>query len=166
MRRLILFVLLFVAIGAIGGLLVVGIPWIGVEMFEAPAATHYDYIVSVFNTIRAGNWPWQTINAMTIFTYGYALYLLINAVLLLSILIMALTTFFRFSRVYRFFGTIWWYLASAIIFTGVNVYLMIDAGGNILDYTQELPWQFFLPIASALVITAVGLVLKFTERKS
>jgi cytochrome bd-type quinol oxidase subunit 2 len=60
---------------------------------------------------------------------------------------------------------VWWYLFAALVFTGVNIYLMIDAGGNFADHVQAMPWLFHLPIGSAIILAILGLILKLTARK-
>lgn len=161
MRRFLFFLLMLVAIAASVCLLVLGIP----SLLDAPAATAFDYLKSVFELVKSGNWQWETFNSATIFTYGYVLFLLVNAVLLLSLLVMALTTLFRLSKVYRFYSTVWWYFFAALVFTGVNAYAVISAGGDIMDNVLALPWQFFVPIGSAVVLAIIGIVFKVTERK-
>jgi len=160
MRRFIFFILILLSIGATACLLILGIPG---GVLDAPSLTSYQYIEVVFNMIKDGSWPWSSFNPTILFTYGYALFLFINAVLLLSLLVMALTTLFRFSKIYRFYSTVWWYLFAAIVFTGVNVYVVIDTGVNPLDFIKEF-WQFCIPLASAIVLIIVGLILKKTER--
>jgi len=161
MKRFIFFILMFLAIGASAWLLIIGIPGV----LDAPVATSIDFFKGVYEQVSTGSWPWGTINSSIIFAYGYFLYVLINAILVLSLLVMALTTLFRFKRVYRFYSIIWWYLFAALVFTGVNVYMMIDGGGNIAEVFQALPWQFYLPIGSAVVLAILGIIFKVTERK-
>jgi len=161
MRRLIFFILLLAVIGGTSCLLVFGVPG---GVLDAPPETAFELLKGVFESIKGGTWPWSSFNLYTIFIYGYVLFLLINAVLLLSLLVMALTTLFRFSKIYRFFATVWWHFLAALVFTGVNVYLMLDAGGNFMDHLKELPWQFYMPLGSAIVLAILGIILKKTER--
>jgi len=162
MRRIIFFILIVLVIGATSCLLVFGIPG---GVLDAPEATSLESLEVVFNKVKDNSWQWSEFSTYTVFTYGYVFFLFISSVLLLTLLVMALTTLFKFSKIHRFYAVKWWYLFAALVFTGVNVYLMIDAGGNFLTQVQALAWQFYLPIGTAVVLVILGIILKVTARK-
>ena len=126
--------------------------------------TGFDYLKQVFELVKDGNWPWSDFNFMTVFTYGLVAFAFINAVLLLALAVMAMTTFFNFSKVYRFYATAWWFLFSAILFTGAVIYMPIDTGADIMDFVKDLPWQYYVPIASSLALVIISIIFKRSER--
>ena len=98
-----------------------------------------------------------------IMVYGYLAFMLINALSIISLVLMLILSGGRPSKM-RKFGTIsLWFLISALIFTGAFVYPLIDAGtiGNILDIYN---WTFFVPIAASLVLFIVGIFVRRADR--
>ena len=100
----------------------------------------------VFNLVRSGDWDWATFNVFTIHVYGISLFFFIVGVLFLALLIMALTTLFRFDRVHRFYATAVWYLIAALIFTGTIIYTLTQSSMEFMDALSEMPWEYYVPI--------------------
>lgn len=151
MKRLIYFLLLLAGMGAAVCLL----------LFKCD---YLQDLKAVFNLVKAGTWSWSDFSAYTVWIYGLVAYLFIVAILVLSLLIMSLTTLFKFSRIHRFYATGWWYLIAALMFTGAVVFSLIQGNGAFMDNLKDMPWEWYVPLGSALVLFIVGIVLKKTER--
>jgi len=159
MKRLIFFFLLVGAIVATCCLLL-----FSVEYSLFGDTTGFEHLKEVITSIKDGAWKWSSFGAPNVFTYGFVLLLFINAVVLLSLLVMALTTLLKFNRVYRFYATTSWLLLAAFLFTGTIVYLLIDAGSASASVFKELPWQFYVPLVSSIALMITGAILKRSER--
>jgi hypothetical protein len=156
MKRLVYFLLLVGGIGAASYLVLF-------TEYGFIGGTGLDYLKDVLEVVKNGDWEWTKFDILTIFTYGLVAFLFINAVLILALLIMAVTTLLRFGRVYRFYATFWWFLLSALVFTGVTAYVLVDSG-SFMDALKEVPWEFYVPIAVAFVMVVIGVVFKKSER--
>jgi len=162
MKRLIFFFLLIASIAGVSCMLlfmpfdIPGVTKVGDTLFE-----HLKY---AFELIKGGLWNWSSTTDSVIFTYGLVLFLFVNAVLLISLLVMALTTLFKFEKVYRFYSTATWFLVSGIIFTGVVVYTAIATAGGaaFMDIVKVQPWQLFVPFVASIALLVLGLI--FRER--
>lgn len=158
MKRLIFY---FLLLGCIAGssLLILFLGF-GVTGSSASGATMFDYLQAVFEMVKNGTWPWSNFSAAAVFTYTLVLFLFINVVLLFSLLVMALTTLFKFEKVYRFYATATWYLISSIIFTAGVAYLIVQASGSFLDVLKTMPWEFFMPLISSVILVVLGAILR------
>jgi len=154
MKRLIFFLLLVGIIAGVSCLL----------LFEGGAL---DSIKDAFESIKAGTWPWESFNFYAVYIYGLFAFFLINAVLILSLLVMGLTTMFRFARVYRFYATMWWFLFSAALFTLAFVYYLFELARitnvDVLKLLDGVKWVVYVPLVSAMTMAVVGTILKKTE---
>jgi hypothetical protein len=156
MKRLIFFLLLVGVISCVSCLL----------LFDG-GSSGLDVLKGAFESIKAGTWQWGSFNANAIYVYGLFVFFLINAVLLLSLLVMALTTLFHFNRVYRFYATMWWFLFSAIVFTGVYVYYLFEfarvGNVNVAELFKSVSWIVYTPLGSAIALVIIGMIFKKTE---
>lgn len=152
MKRAIFFILLIAGMGAASYLL----------LFQCD---FLDVLKNAFELVKKGDWKWSEFNAFTVQIYGVTAFLFIVGVLFLALLIMALTTLFRFDRIHRFYATASWYLFAAILFTGAVVYVILQGDIEFMDALKDMPWEYYVPIGSALVLNIVGFILKKTERK-
>ena len=149
MKRLIFFFLILGSIAASSYLL----------LFSDSKAL-FELLKLAFEGIKAGTWKWSNLNFLTVFTYALTIFLFINAVLLISLLVMAFTTLFRFERVYRFYATATWYLIGAAIFTAGVVYMMLKSGVPVGEYLKSMPWYYYTPLGSAVVLFVLALIFK------
>ena len=160
MQRIIFFVLLVGGIAAASCLVLFssldGQSWI------AASGTVLDHLKDVFESIKSSEWAWSTVDANAIFTYGVIMFLFINAILLLSLLVMALTTFFKLSKVYRFYATSWWHLAAALVFTGAVAYILLGRG-DFGSAIGSLPWTYYVPVAVSCIIVILSFIFKRAE---
>jgi len=154
MRRTIFFCLLVASIAGAAYL-----------MLFSMGQENFDHLRYVIETIRDGDWKWDSFDGETFFTYGLIAFLFIDAVLILALVVMALTTMFRFERVYRFYVTAWWYLIAALIMTASLVYRASSADIGFREYVGSMPWEYYWPLASALILVVFGLLSKRSESK-
>lgn len=124
-----------------------------------------DHLKFVVETVRDGDWKWSKLDAETLFTYGLFAFLFVDGVLLLALGVMAITTMFRFERVYRFYVTSWWYLIASILMTGALIYRATSADIGFGEYISSMPWEYYWPLATALILVIFGLVFKRSENK-
>jgi len=153
MKRIIYFLLIVVGMGAAMYLL----------LFSCDLL---DTLKDTFDLIKGGDWKWTTFNEYTVFVYGLAMFLFIVVVLFLALVVMALTTLCRFDRVHRFYATAVWYLIAAMFFTGAVVYTLFQGELSFSDALNDLPWEYYVPIGSAVVLMIVGFIFKKTERNN
>jgi|GEM_PF-3453785 len=101
-------------------------------------------------------------------TYGFLLFLLINAYLMLSMLFALLFSLFRLRRVKRFYaGSVLFFVSALLLVGGFGylVYELIDAGVAFGDVFSMFTWWFWVPIGMAWFLMIFALIFKKTERE-
>ena len=164
MKRLIYYLLL---IGSVTGatcvaLFVAGFVPEGSGMSNTGLKVIEDFVVGLVDGTHVFGYT-----AQHIFIYGLTLFLILNAALILTLLLIFLISGFNLRRISKFYRISIWFLVASLLFTGVYGYLIFDILDtfNFTTVFAVLPWSFYLPLGLSLIMAIVGLVFKLTSRK-
>ena len=100
-----------------------------------------------------------------IITYAIAIFLVVNAATLLTLLVVLIINLGVLSKVMKFYSISSSFFISAFILTAGFAYVIIEAGGDIMKKFLDLNLFFYLPIVASIVLMILGAILKKTERK-
>ena len=123
-------------------------------------------MIKVFVTaITSGGFSPGT-DPISIYLYGFILFLLLNAAMLLTMILIFLFTGFNLNKIAKFYRICIWYLVSAIVYTGVFVYMLIGLAIpiDIMNLLQT-SWTSFLPIITSIVVLILAIIFRATEKK-
>ncbi|MDR0461860.1 MAG: hypothetical protein LBG88_00810 [Christensenellaceae bacterium] len=102
-----------------------------------------------------------------VFIYAMFAFLVINAGIFISMILLFLLSGLTLFRIKRFYRISLWYLFSALILTASWMWFNIKTTGGSwnLDAAKELMWIPGIPLISALVTVVLGLVFSIGRRR-
>ena len=110
-------------------------------------------------SMTSGAFSWQPI-IITVFRFGMALFVLMNAAILLTMLLVFLFSGFSLNKIAKFYRICIWYFVSALVMTGVYVAFVID----LKIPFKDIPWIAYIPAILGVVVIVVGIILRKTEK--
>jgi len=165
----------FLFAGAIGGTsaFVLFVPQFMPAFFNTNnlGSNGYQVIEGMIRNIVSGNFTFGT-TAPEIFMYGLALFLLINASILLTMLMIFLFSGFRLGRIYKFYRISAWFYVSTIIMTATYCWYVWDTiSKQGLTFGFEairdlFPWTAVIPISVGFGMVLVSILFRLIDGNS
>ena len=127
----------------------------------------FELMKALVNSITGSTFSFKDTSPERIFLYGFVVFILINAAILLTSILIFIFTLGKLDKVLRFYRISIWFLVSAVVFTGVLVYGPIRAltnGAAFADVIKSIHWTSYVPIGSSVVLAILGLIFYKTER--
>jgi len=155
MKRILFYLLLVGAI--VGGSAVV--LWVPGYLGKGSTVTGQGMLELWIKSMTSGAFSWSPVT-MTVFMIGLTLFILMNAAILLTMLLVFLFSGFALSKIAKFYRICIWYFISALVITGVYIALIVDAK---LPF-KDVPWLFYVPAALGLIVIIIGIVFRSTEK--
>jgi len=108
-----------------------------------------------------------SISGPVIYLYGLLIFLLFNAIMVLSLVLMFIFHLGMFNHVRHFYSTTVWFFVSALIYTVGLLYVIYDAQGfDVLAHSlAKLPWYEYIPIGSSVLLLIFAIVFKVNEKE-
>ena len=119
----------------------------------------------IFKTLTDGSLFKSGLNAMTVQTYGLLVFLLVNAILLITFVLMFLLNGGKLGRVRQFYTISIWFFIGALVYTIGIGYFVYDVSGasGIMDTLKDLPWKHYIPFGASLVLLIVAISFRKSE---
>ena len=92
--------------------------------------------------------------------YGLTLFILMNAAILLTMLLVFLFSGFNLNKIAKFYRICIWYFVASLVITGVYI-------GYVIGYKvpfKDIPWMAYIPIALGIIIIVIGIIFRKTEK--
>ena len=182
MRRLLFFILIMV--GLIGSVFVVlflpdfiaaSIPatafggrgdttFLGIAVQER---TGFGMMAHLIAQIRAGTFSFGG-DAVSLFTYSVAIYLVIVAAIILTMLLLLLFTLGSLRRISRFYSISTWFSLVAFLMTGAYIWAVVHLtrGNDTINFFQDFPIWGYVPIAVATILPIIGWILSVGDNRN
>ena len=105
------------------------------------------------------------LNAGTVKIYGFLAFMLMNALLLLTLVLGFIFRLGRLGRIRGFYSMSIWFFMSALVFSAAFGFYIIGLAGtrDILDVVDEFAWQIYVPITSAFVLMVIAIIFRRIE---
>ena len=119
-----------------------------------------DRLADIFDTLADGSLFNAGITVDTMQVYGLLVFLLIDAILLISMLLMLLLNGGKLGRVRQFYTVAIWFFVGALAFSIGIGYVIYDMTSTMSmgDALGDIAWQNYVPLGAAilLLIFAIG----------
>jgi hypothetical protein len=149
-----LFYLIFAAALAGSTAVILFIPADGVKLWDRLDSALIQKIIN-------GTFVFETY-ASCIFTYGIALFTLINAAILLTMLLIFLFSGFNLNKISKFYRITGWFLFSAILFSATYAWSLVS-GSNSFNIS-DVPYIYYVPLAAAILSVIAAIVFRVTDK--
>ena len=124
-------------------------------------ATGNDLVHNMISGIINGKYKFGS-TPLHFHTYAMFLFLVLNAGVLITMLLLWLTSGFNLNRIKRFYRISIWFLISSLLLTASWVWVQIDTSNKGFgDSLKALFGIAIIPVVSSLLATILGLVLSF-----
>ena len=95
--------------------------------------------------------------------YGLLVFLLINAILLITLALMFLLNIGMLGRVRQFYTITIWFLMGALAYTFGVGYTLYQMPGEFIDLIKGLKWYTYAPLGSAIILLALAIIFRRSE---
>jgi len=133
------------------------------------AGTGYDLLNMVVTSLFNGTLgTLYTALGLNLFIYicGLALFIVLNAALLLTMLLIFLFTGFNLKKIAKFYRIWIWWLVSSVIYTAALVWGPLTNGFTGFHFDFANAWYTLLPIVTALVVMVLAIIFRNIEKKN
>jgi len=165
MKRYLFYILLLASIG--GATFVVLMMGEYIKPVAVFAKDGFEIMKNFVESVVNGSFKFKTDSAH-IFIYGMALFIIINAAIVVTMILMWLISGFNLNRINRFYGISIWFFVSTLIMTaayGWFYYDILQASGKSFSIA-DLSWYAYIPIATGIIAMVLGLVFKLTDKRN
>lgn len=164
MKRILFY--LFLAGGIVGSTVVV--LWMGkfLPLGMGTVMNGQDIIENFLKSIANGTAKFG-FTAGDLFVYAIALFVLINAAVLLTMILIFLFSGFNLNRIARFYRICGWFFFSSLLLTASYGYLIFKAlpsfsFSNLID---AVPYYAYIPIGASFLLLLFAIIFRATEKK-
>jgi len=92
--------------------------------------------------------------------YGMILFILMNAAILLTMLLVFLFSGFNLNKIAKFYRICFWYFISSLVMSGVYAANIVVSK---IPFSS-VPWMAYIPVGLGVIIIVIGIIFRTTEK--
>ena len=100
-----------------------------------------------------------------IYICGFAVFIVLNAALVLTMLLIFLFTGFKLNKIAKFYRICIWWFVSTIIFTAVYIWY-ITKGFTAFAFDFATQWQSLLPLVTSIIVLIFAIIFRKIEKRN